>query len=670
MNFVYPNFLWNLLFIAVPIIIHLFYFRRYKKVYFSNTTILNEIKDERSSRNKLKHLLVLLSRILAIIFLVIAFAQPFFKNKNTHKTGSNFISIYVDNSFSMNAEGNGQLLFDEAKEIANEIIKSCSDNDKIQILSNDFEAKHQRFVNKTEAFNFLKDLKVSSAIRNSKTVFERQKNTFKSQSTENIIYQLSDFQKNSILLTGDTSYTTNIVKLSTTQKRNVFIDTAWFSNSFQLKDATNKMIVKFRNEGNEQSIGNYQLILNKNVKSIGEYVIAKKSFTYDTINFKISEIGWNTGKIQLSDYPITFDDIYYFSFHIEEKVNVLSINEDKEDLFNAVFKDIENTNFKSVNYKKIDYNNLNKQHLIIVNNIQSLPSGLSQNLIQFVKNGGSIFIVPHKQITIETYNSLLSSLEIGYFSGENNNKRQVGKMNLNHFVLYDLFEKTPNNFKLPLVTKTYNLITKINSKEESIFSFKNNEAFLSSFRFKNGNVYLLNSPLNSSISDFSSNALFAPIIYKMAVLSVTNSNLSFEINGNTVVKLKEKPKYFEDVIKMKNNDIEIIPQKNIYGGKLNLNLHNSNLKDGIYKVFTDNDTYNSKVALNYSRKESYLDYYSKEELKNIFQEKNINIISGNISEIQSSIENYKQGKMLWKWFIVFSLLFLAFEILLLRFMKV
>jgi len=670
MNFVYPNFLWNLLFIAVPIIIHLFYFRRYKKVYFSNTTILNEIKDERSSRNKLKHLLVLLSRILAIIFLVIAFAQPFFKNKNTHKTGSNFISIYVDNSFSMNAEGNGQLLFDEAKEIANEIIKSCSGNDKIQILSNDFEAKHQRFVNKTEAFNFLKDLKVSSAIRNSKTVFERQKNTFKSQSTENIIYQLSDFQKNSILLTADTSYTTNIVKLSTTQKRNVFIDTAWFSNSFQLKDATNKMIVKFRNEGNEQSIGNYQLILNKNVKSIGEYVIAKKSFTYDTINFKISEIGWNTGKIQLSDYPITFDDIYYFSFHIEEKVNVLSINEDKEDLFNAVFKDIENTNFKSVNYKKIDYNNLNKQHLIIVNNIQSLPSGLSQNLIQFVKNGGSIFIVPHKQITIETYNSLLSSLEIGYFSGENNNKRQVGKMNLNHFVLYDLFEKTPNNFKLPLVTKTYNLITKINSKEESIFSFKNNEAFLSSFRFKNGNVYLLNSPLNSSISDFSSNALFAPIIYKMAVLSVTNSNLSFEINVSTVVKLKEKPKYFEDVIKMKNNDIEIIPQKNIYGGKLNLNLHNSNLKDGIYKVFTDNDTYNSKVALNYSRKESYLDYYSKEELKNIFQEKNINIISGNISEIQSSIENYKQGKMLWKWFIVFSLLFLAFEILLLRFMKV
>ena len=308
--------------------------------------------------------------------------------------------------------------------------------------------------------------------------------------------------------------------------------------------------------------------------------------------------------------------------------------------------------------------------MIIVNNIQSLPSGLSQNLIQFVKSGGSIFIVPHKQITIETYNSLLSSLEIGYFSGENNNKRQVGKMNLNHFVLYDLFEKTPNNFKLPLVTKTYNLITKINSKEESIFSFKNNEAFLSSFRFKNGNVYLLNSPLNSSISDFSSNALFAPIVYKMAVLSVTNSNLSFEINGSTVVKLKEKPKYFEDVIKMKNNDIEIIPQKNIYGGKLNLNLHNSNLKDGIYRIFTDNDTYNSKVALNYSRKESYLDYYSKEELKNIFQEKNINIISGNISEIQSSIENYKQGKMLWKWFIVFSLLFLAFEILLLRFMKV
>ncbi|MEP6647066.1 MAG: BatA domain-containing protein, partial [Saprospiraceae bacterium] len=34
MQFLYPSFLWALTALSIPIILHLFYFRRYKKVYF------------------------------------------------------------------------------------------------------------------------------------------------------------------------------------------------------------------------------------------------------------------------------------------------------------------------------------------------------------------------------------------------------------------------------------------------------------------------------------------------------------------------------------------------------------------------------------------------------------------------------------------------------------
>ena len=77
MQFLYPTFLYALLALAIPIIIHLFFFRRFKKVYFTNVRFLKEIKEETSARQRLKNLLVLLMRLLAMAALVLAFAQPF-----------------------------------------------------------------------------------------------------------------------------------------------------------------------------------------------------------------------------------------------------------------------------------------------------------------------------------------------------------------------------------------------------------------------------------------------------------------------------------------------------------------------------------------------------------------------------------------------------------------
>ena len=65
MKFVNPYFLFGLLSVAIPVIIHLFNFRRFKKVYFSNVEFLKELKQETQKQSRLKHLLVLISRILA-----------------------------------------------------------------------------------------------------------------------------------------------------------------------------------------------------------------------------------------------------------------------------------------------------------------------------------------------------------------------------------------------------------------------------------------------------------------------------------------------------------------------------------------------------------------------------------------------------------------------------
>lgn len=689
MQFVSPNFLWALLFIAVPIIIHLFYFRRYKKVMFSNVAFLNEVKDENSTRNKLKHLLVLLSRILAIICLVFAFAQPFFPKDNQKQTTSKEVSIYIDNSFSMNAEGNGLLLLDEAKEITENIINSYAENDpadayRYQILTNDFEGKHQRLVNKTEALSLLKDIEISASWQQYQTIYDRQAAVFKNEAVEQVIFQVSDYQENNTLFNADTSITTSIVKLNSKEIRNIYIDSVWFQNSFQLKDASNQLIVKIRNESDAEAVGNYQMVLSEEVKAVGNYTIPKFSFTLDTIVFKINDLGWNTGKVQLSDYPITFDDNYFFSFFVEEKVNVLSIGESNQDpIFNAVFKAIGNINFENKSFLGLDYNNLETQHFIILNEIKTLPSGLAQRLKKYLENGGNVLIIPNKDANLSTYNTFLSAINLGSFGGIEDENKKVSNINLKHYVLNDLFERTPKDIELPSVKRHFLLRNSQNGTEQSIMSYRNGENFLSSYQYNSGSVYLMTSSLASSASDFASNALFAPMIYKMAVLSVNNSTLSFQINANTKITLNKNIKtsdfQLEDIVKVRsevdaNNALEFIPQKNMFGGVLNLNVYQNNLAAGIYDVVnqkqsTSKEEQIAKVALNYNRKESKLKYFSEEALESHFVGQNVNIISGNINSIKENIINIEDGKQVWKWFIIFSLLFLAFEMILLRILK-
>src|SRR6478609_8586650 len=102
MQFLYPGFLFALLTLAIPVVVHLFNFRRYKKVYFSNVQFLREVQEQQASRRNLKERLILAVRMLALAFLVFAFARPFIPGDDAADAGKQrSVSIFVDNSYSM-----------------------------------------------------------------------------------------------------------------------------------------------------------------------------------------------------------------------------------------------------------------------------------------------------------------------------------------------------------------------------------------------------------------------------------------------------------------------------------------------------------------------------------------------------------------------------------------
>ena len=95
MNFKYPFFLYLLLAIIIPLIIHLINLRKHKKILFSNVKLLKSIKYKKSSYKRIKDVFLMLARIATIIFLVFAFSQPFKKNKNKNSYNNNNTIIYT-----------------------------------------------------------------------------------------------------------------------------------------------------------------------------------------------------------------------------------------------------------------------------------------------------------------------------------------------------------------------------------------------------------------------------------------------------------------------------------------------------------------------------------------------------------------------------------------------
>ncbi len=232
MNFLYPLFTIAGLAVAIPILIHLFNFRRYKKVFFPDIRFLKELQEQTQKQSQLKHLLILASRILAILALVFAFAQPFLsKNKEQLGSGPKAVSMYIDNSFSMGIENNSLSLLDIAKGKAKEIIQGFTANDQVQLLTNDFAYNENRFLSKDEALRQLGTITLSPRNRTAGVILEKQKQLLLTEpgAKQQLIY-LSDFQKNSFPFNLEVSDSIKkyFIPVRTNQINNLSIDTAYF----------------------------------------------------------------------------------------------------------------------------------------------------------------------------------------------------------------------------------------------------------------------------------------------------------------------------------------------------------------------------------------------------------------------------------------------------------
>ena len=102
MQFKYPELLWTLLLLLIPVLVHLFQLRKFKKTAFTNVSLLKKVRAQTRKSRTLKKWLLLFSRVLLFASLIFAFTQPFWASEVGSCCKKRWL-FTVDDSFSMQA---------------------------------------------------------------------------------------------------------------------------------------------------------------------------------------------------------------------------------------------------------------------------------------------------------------------------------------------------------------------------------------------------------------------------------------------------------------------------------------------------------------------------------------------------------------------------------------
>ncbi|HRG27369.1 MAG TPA: BatA domain-containing protein [Chitinophagales bacterium] len=677
MQFLYPAFLFGLLALAIPVIIHLFNFRRFKTVYFTNVRFLKNIQEETATKSRLKHILVLISRMLAITFLVLAFAQPFIPSEQSaNKATKKAVSIYIDNSFSMEAVNNDEQLLNIAKRKAEEIVNGYTIDDQFQLLTNDMEAKHQRLVSKEEMLQMITQVQRTPEVRSLSEIVKRQRdilNRDKAQSQKNI-YAISDFQKNAAGFENDTTLNINLVHLKGKDQRNLAVDSVWFAGPVQILNQPIQLCYTISNYG-EDEITNapVTLKLNEQIKSIADITIPPSSKITDTMTFTLNEAGWYNGELGVKDYPVTFDDVLYFTFQPVSQIPVITINGKTENTFiqsligkNNLFALTNN------NVAQIDFSILDKFDLIILNEVKSISGGLADALNQQLERGCNIIIFPPADMDVVTVNNFLQMNSAGTYGNYVKSKRTVIAINTKNPVFTDVFEKVPKNLSLPFATESFQINAFSQTIEEMVMEFGDHRPMVAGYPAKQGVIYLSAVPLVREITDLPVQAsLFAPMMYKIAVSTQKKMSLYATIGETKWIDLPGINLTGDATLKVKSNNNEFIPEIRKAGNLTAVNLSDYTNVSGIYTLLQPSavsGNTNQTLALNYNRSESDLSFETASSLKERYNAANINVIDDINRDFAGVVTQMNEGTPLWKFCIIFVLIFLAAEILLIRFL--
>ena len=645
MQFKHPELLYALFLLVIPIFIHLFQLRRFKKLEFSNLDFLKRVRIKTRKSSQLKKWLILLTRMAIFTCIILAFSQPFSASKSALKNDKELV-IYIDNSFST------QLIDTKGVSLQTHLQKLYSQDFydyKINWLTNDFSKRNtsaQNFKNDILTINHSqRQLSPKEVIIKSNQLFSTKNNN----SEKRIIY-ISDFQSKSEFPEVPDGITLDIVALKYQEVSNINIDSVFIANT-NIASVNLKVIITGQGlipETVPISLYNKNKLIAKTAVNFGQDInsIKKKEVVFEIDNNEKFE-----GKLEITDPNLKFDNNLYFSTNLRKKIKVLEIGNTDNNYFKRIFKENE-FNFTQQGSKSLNYTNFSSQNFIILNELEQIPESLVTAIKLYTDQGGSLLIIPSSNAIIEQYNQLYATLELGAILNFNKKEKKITKIEFENPLYKNVFEKEIINFQYPIVNSFFNL----NSSVQKVLSFEDSKPFL----LRKNHIYTSTAAINLQNSNFQNSPLIVPTFYNMAKQSLALPKLYYEIGKQNLYSISISLKQ-DEILKISDSLNTFIPLQQTKKNQVNIATENNPSNAGNYSI-TKDDIVIDKVSYNFDRQESILTYSNPNNWDNTNLYNNVGDLFDNIA-LDNKINSF------WKWFVILALLFLLIELVILKFYK-
>jgi hypothetical protein len=657
MSFVYPAFLWALLLLAIPILIHLFNFRKTIRVYFSNTRLLRHVKEETTQQRKLKQYLVLASRLLFLLFLVLAFAQPFLPAREQLASGRQVV-IYLDNSYSMSAPAGDKVrALDAGLARVRAITAQYPTETRFRFLTNDFAPFSNSFKTRAEVDELTATIRLSAITRSAAEV----KRKIMSDGLAADVFWISDFQE-STWGTDTPSFDSlsvwRVVPVPALTTANVLVDSVYLENPFTVGGEKNTLNVVLRNTGTQAAEGlNVRLALNGVQAATAAANIEANSTTRTSFDLQAGLKNRNEGIVSFTDFPISFDNEFFFALNFTQRLRVAEVRgSGEQNSFERVFGNAQLFTFRSMPAANVDLAVLARADLIILNGLVRLDAALQSSVLGALQQGRAAFLIPAREADASTFRGVWPQ---GFaVAGEPPATETLESPDFRNPFFQDVFQERSAQVDMPHATAMWS------TPAQPLLTFKSGLPFLA----RQGNVFWLACPLQAEYTDFHRHALFVPVMYRMAAAGLQQQQPLYTVLTQNSLQIKADSLNDETRIVLKGEQ-ELVPAQRQSGEGVILELPRFSMTPGFYRALAGADTL-ALLAFNGDSRESILRKLTIEEVTSRLASRQVTVLEADTPQaFESEVKERFLGKALWRHALVAALLFLLAEVLLLRFLK-
>lgn len=616
LHFQCPEALWLLSLVAVPLVIHLVNLRRHKVIYFSDTQFLKQVERQTRRTRETRQLLLLLSRMLALAFLALAFAVPRRGAESAAAKASGAVTVFVDNSLSMQADNAQGSLFAQAKRRAVELLSRIDPTSRVTVVSHGGVAASGLAPGFAAAA--VDGIGLWPATLHPKALASLLAREATGGGADTAaVWIFSDFQANywaAFRGLADTALRPACFAFRPDPPANVGVDTAWFDTPYHNPGVEQVLSARVRNHGPRfRSNVPVRLLVNDTLVSARSVDLEGGESKTVEFRYALPNRGWVSGRVSVDDFPVEFDNDWHFCYRVADRARALLVGDAA--FFGRVSTLYEVSGQISsavVAPGSLSPSAVDSAACVVVRDLSSLAAPTLDMLLRRVEGGATLALFADRPSAGE--GEALSRVGLGRPGPPRRAGGVASGVDLRHFLFRGAVASVDAGTRMPAVDTVRPL--QVSAPWRAVLSDDMGNALLAARGYGRGNVFVFAAPLAAD-GDFSSSPLFVPLFVNMARFAGRASAPVFTLGYGQCVDMPAAdipagaaPR----LVPPGGDDAQaFIPRFERLGGEVRLCLENRVGSAGVWRVDAGGGAA-ALAAFNYGRAESRAEYLADTDI--------------------------------------------------------